>query len=283
MFDRGYIKDLARRRLGYGGQGSAIAVLLIAMLLGAVDGAVKLRIHYRVEDNTVELGGMLLHWLSVLMPLFITLSALALLLGILISNVLRVGVRGWFLRYWRGEQPPVGEMFRFYGNALATMLLRDVFIFLWSLLFVIPGIVMTYAYSMTEYILYENPRLSAGEAIRMSKIMTQGYKGELFVFDLSFLLWHLLSGLTLGPTFIPPTRECTRRSRTRPSNRAGCAGRISASFRPLRPRRRRRATAGKRMVTGTWRSAYQTMCGKPLPATRGRWRRPGRSGWPTYL
>ena len=168
MFDRGYIKDLARRRLGYGGQGSAIAVLLIAMLLGAVDGAVKLRIHYRVEDNTVELGGMLLHWLSVLMPLFITLSALALLLGILISNVLRVGVRGWFLRYWR------------------------------SLLFVIPGIVMTYAYSMTEYILYENPRLSAGEAIRMSKIMTQGYKGELFVFDLSFLLWHLLSGLTLG-------------------------------------------------------------------------------------
>lgn len=65
-------------------------------------------------------------------------------------------------------------------------------------LFVIPGIVMTYAYSMTEYILYENPRLSAGEAIRMSKIMTQGYKGELFVFDLSFLLWHLLSGLTLG-------------------------------------------------------------------------------------
>ena len=201
MFDRGYIKDLARRRLGYGGQGSAIAVLMIAMLLGAVDGAVKLRIHYRVEDNTVELGGMLLHWLSVLMPLFITLSALALLLGILISNVLRVGVRGWFLRYWRGDEPPVGEMFagfRFYGNALATMLLRDVFIFLWSLLFVIPGIVMTYAYSMTEYILYENPRLSAGEAIRMSKIMTQGYKGELFVFDLSFLLWHLLSGLTLG-------------------------------------------------------------------------------------
>ena len=106
MFDRGYIKDLARRRLGYGGQGSAIAVLLIAMLLGAVDGAVKLRIHYRVEDNTVELGGMLLHWLSVLMPLFITLSALALLLGILISNVLRVGVRGWFLRYWRGRCSP---------------------------------------------------------------------------------------------------------------------------------------------------------------------------------
>ena len=201
MFDRGYIKDLARRRLGYGGQGSAIAVLLIAMLLGAVDGAVKLRIHYRVEDNTVELGGMLLHWLSVLMPLFITLSALALLLGILISNVLRVGVRGWFLRYWRGEQPPVGEMFasfRFYGNAVGTMLLRDIYIFLWSLLFIIPGIVKAYAYSMTEYILYENPRLSAGEAIRISNAMTQGFKGELFVFDLSFILWNLLSAISLG-------------------------------------------------------------------------------------
>lgn len=78
------------------------------MLLGAVDGAVKIRIHYRVEDNTVELGGMVLHWLSVLLPVFLTLSALALLLGILISNVLRVGVRGWFLRYWRGDEPPGG-------------------------------------------------------------------------------------------------------------------------------------------------------------------------------
>ena len=70
--------------------------------------------------------------------------------------------------------------------------------FLWSLLFIIPGIVKAYAYSMTEYILYENPRLSAGEAIRISNAMTQGFKGELFVFDLSFILWNLLSAISLG-------------------------------------------------------------------------------------
>lgn len=51
---------------------------------------------------------------------------------------------------------------------------------------------------MTEYILYENPRLSAGEAIRISNAMTQGFKGELFVFDLSFILWNLLSAISLG-------------------------------------------------------------------------------------
>ena len=201
MFDRGYIKDLARRRLGYGGQGSAIAVLLIAMLLGAVDGAVKLRIHYRVEDNTVELGGMLLHWLSVLMPLFITLSALALLLGILISNVLRVGVRGWFLRYWRGDEPPVGEMFagfRFYGNALATMLLRDVFIFLWSLLFVIPGIVAAYRYALAPYLIAEHPEIGVMEAISQSKALMRGNKWRLFCLQLSFIGWGILSTLTMG-------------------------------------------------------------------------------------
>ena len=78
------------------------------------------------------------------------------------------------------------------------MLLRDIYSFLWSLLFIIPGIVKAYAYSMTEYILYENPRLSAGEAIRISNAMTQGFKGELFVFDLSFILWNLLSAISLG-------------------------------------------------------------------------------------
>ena len=180
MFDRTYIKGLARNRLRYG-LGGAIAVLLIGLLLGAVESAnLNIRFNYQIA---------------------LVASVIIILVGILVSNVLKVGIRGWFLRYWRGEQPPVGEMFayfRFYGNAVGTMLLRDIYIFLWSLLFIIPGIVKAYAYSMTEYILYENPRLSAGEAIRISNAMTQGFKGELFVFDLSFILWNLLSAISLG-------------------------------------------------------------------------------------
>ena len=201
MFDRTYIKGLARNRLRYG-LGGAIAVLLIGLLLGAVESAnLNIRFNYQIEDNTVELNGVLGRWMAIILPIALVASVLIILVGILVSNVLKVGIRGWFLRYWRGEQPPVGEMFasfRFYGNAVGTMLLRDIYIFLWSLLFIIPGIVKVYAYSMTEYILYENPRLSAGEAIRISNAMTQGFKGELFVFDLSFILWNLLSAISLG-------------------------------------------------------------------------------------
>ena len=81
---------------------------------------------------------------------------------------------------------------------MTTALLRDVFVFLWSLLFIIPGIVMSYAYSMADYIIYENPNLSPSRALQMSKAMTQGHKGDLFIFDLSFFGWMLLSGLTCG-------------------------------------------------------------------------------------
>ena len=78
------------------------------------------------------------------------------------------------------------------------MLVRSIYVWLWSLLFIIPGIVKGYAYSMTPYIIYENPNLSADRAIKMSKIMTDGYKGDLFVLNLSFIGWKFLSGITGG-------------------------------------------------------------------------------------
>lgn len=100
-----------------------------------------------------------------------------------------------------GENARAGEVFasfRIYLPSMTTALLRDVFVFLWSLLFIIPGIVMSYAYSMADYIIYENPNLSPSRALQMSKAMTQGHKGDLFIFDLSFFGWMLLSGLTCG-------------------------------------------------------------------------------------
>ena len=120
---------------------------------------------------------------------------------ILFAAVVQVGQSGWFLRYHRGETPGVGELFaafRFYVPSLLTSLLRKVYTFLWSLLFIIPGIVKGYAYSMTDYILYENPNLSANDAITMSRKMTDGAKFDLFVFDLSYIGWNLLNGLTFG-------------------------------------------------------------------------------------
>ena len=78
------------------------------------------------------------------------------------------------------------------------MFLRDLFVALWTLLFIIPGIVKMYAYSLVPYILAENPEMSGTEAIKLSNEMMKGHKWKAFVLDLSFLGWLLLSVLTLG-------------------------------------------------------------------------------------
>lgn len=88
---------------------------------------------------------------------------------------------GW--RYWRG---------------LGCYLLVLIFIFLWFLLLVIPGIIMTFAYSMSFYVAKDHPELSVIDCIRMSRAMMKGYKWKLFVLYLSFLGWLLLSVLTAG-------------------------------------------------------------------------------------
>lgn len=124
-----------------------------------------------------------------------------LLYGIFVGNVVGTGMRGWFLRYSRGENASFGELFasfRIYLPVVAANFLRSLYTFLWSLLFFIPGIVKSYAYSMTDYIIYENPNLSANQAITLSRELTRGAKWDLFVLDLSFLGWNLLSGLTCG-------------------------------------------------------------------------------------
>lgn len=83
-----------------------------------------------------------------------------------------------------------------------VMLWMGIKVFLWSLLFVIPGIIKAYEYSMVPYLLAENPELSSKRAFQISKAMTKGYKGKLFVLDLSFILWYLLGICTCGLAFI---------------------------------------------------------------------------------
>lgn len=197
MFDRTYIKVMARDRLSQG-MGAAIAVALVAALLGgSVQGSNGPTFRFTWNMRTDWNNRLIL----VLSAVALIVLLLSLLYSIFLGNVILVGMRGWFLRYQRGQYPPVGELFasfRMYIPSVATMLLRNLYVFLWSLLFIIPGIIKGYAYSMTEYILYENPNLPAGRAIDMSRILTDGVKWDLFVFNLSFILWDLLSVFTFG-------------------------------------------------------------------------------------
>lgn len=91
-----------------------------------------------------------------------------------------------------------------FGNWLHVvwgMVLSTIYIFLWTLLLVVPGIIKSYSYALTPYILVEHPEMSANEAIEESMRLMDGHKFDLFYLQLSFIGWAILSILSLGPGF----------------------------------------------------------------------------------
>ncbi len=109
---------------------------------------------------------------------------------------------------------PFGSLDGFFKK-LGTYWLKVLYLFLWRLLFIIPGIVKSYSYAMTEYILLDNPELTANEAITKSREMMNGYKWKLFVLDLSFILWRLLCmipvvGTVVNVLYLTPYVSATR-------------------------------------------------------------------------
>jgi uncharacterized membrane protein len=92
--------------------------------------------------------------------------------------------------------------FKKYGRAFLLDLLQSIFVFLWSLLLIIPGIIKAFAYSMSVFVANENPELTLRECLKKSEKMMVGHKWEYFCLMLSYIGWILLSGLTLGILFI---------------------------------------------------------------------------------
>lgn len=211
MFNRSQMKSAVRARLAVGGRWTAVLVCLIAAALsgGVSVNAPSFSIDIPVTDaSSVPSFGS--EWmfddsLPALIGFLCVIVGIALAIGIaytaLVANVVNVGLKGWCLRYARNEIPSVKDVFlgfRIFGKVVPTVLLRDVFIFLWSLLLVIPGIIKGYSYSLVPYLIYENPKLTPKQAIKLSETMMDGWKAEAFVLDLSFIGWRLLSVLTLG-------------------------------------------------------------------------------------
>jgi len=82
--------------------------------------------------------------------------------------------------------------------AFLLNLVNSIFIALWSLLLIVPGIVKSYAYAMTPFLLVDNPNMTAKEAIAASIELMDGHKGELFILGLTFIGWDFLAILSLG-------------------------------------------------------------------------------------
>ena len=129
-----------------------------------------------------------------------------------LTILLTVGFSAFCLNISRGLEAGPGTLFDGFGNFLRLLWLNvliGIFVFLWSLLFVIPGIVAAYRYSMAVYIMLDDPTRPALDCIRESKAITAGHKGELFALDLSFLGWFILSAIPFVSVYVMPYYRLT--------------------------------------------------------------------------
>jgi len=123
----------------------------------------------------------------------------------LVTPPLSLGVCMIYLGLTEGKKAEVGTLFQgfqSFGKSIWLTILVAVFTFLWTLLLYIPGIIKGLSYSMAFYVLADNPEMTAREALRESKEIMHGHKWELFVLQLSFILWMILGLFTLGFAYI---------------------------------------------------------------------------------
>jgi uncharacterized membrane protein len=132
-------------------------------------------------------------------------SAITLIGPLILGGPLMLGFTGYYLKKARGESVKLENLFdgfKFFGASFLLYLLESIFLSLWSCLFIIPGMIKFFSYSMAFYILRDNPDIGAVEAISRSRKMMVGYKGKLFGLYLSFIGWGLLCCLSLGIGFL---------------------------------------------------------------------------------
>jgi uncharacterized membrane protein len=127
------------------------------------------------------------------------------IIPLILGGPLTLGISQIFLKLWQRHDFRVEEMFdgfKDFTRSLVAYLLMALYVFLWSLLLIVPGVIAAISYSMTFFIMAEDPQIEATEALRKSKQMMEGHKTVYFMLMLSFIGWFLLACLTCGLGFL---------------------------------------------------------------------------------
>ena len=206
-------RRIARERLT-GNWPLAIGVAAAACILGGlVTGSSFVpQFNVRIEGQDISNIGDLLNLLTAQSISAFGLGSVLALAQFLIGGAIELGFATFLLRQHRREELGFQDLFsqfHRFGQGFAQKFLRILYITLWSLLFVIPGIVKSYAYAMTPFIMAENPEMSANDAITASRELMDGHKGDLFILDLSFIGWGILAAVTcnIGHLALNPYRN----------------------------------------------------------------------------
>lgn len=209
-------RQMARSALR-GKWGPAVLTTFIAALLGGVaksGSSSGVRFHVDLSERNFSLqneaGHMIFNYtLPYYFLTFLQLAAgLVIVYGILtfiIGAAVEIGLNTFYIRLAYGDSPSVGSLFEkfgYIGKALGLRLVISLFTFLWSLLFIIPGIIAAYRYSMATYLLAENPDMGIMDAIHESGEIMNGNKWRLFCLQFSFIGWNILASFTMGVGFL---------------------------------------------------------------------------------
>jgi uncharacterized membrane protein len=125
--------------------------------------------------------------------------------NLIITGPLLLGMTAFYLTLSRRQEANLSQLFdgfQRFVDALVTYLLMALFIFLWSLLLIVPGIMAALSYALTFFLMVENPGLKGKEALQKSKALMNGHRGKLFCLFLRFLGWIILGALTFGIAFL---------------------------------------------------------------------------------
>ena len=189
----------ARRALA-GRWGVAILAGFLAAFFGGLVNSVSNGISIELDEETMKYFQMSESTIEALFGVALSATTLS-LVQFIMGGPVQLGYSHFLLKMHRGEDAQVKDLFsQFYrfAEGFCLYLLRGIFIVLWSMLFVIPGIVASLKYAMTPFILAENPGMTASEAITASKELMDGHKADLFFLQLSFIGWAILNVFTLG-------------------------------------------------------------------------------------
>lgn len=200
-------RRVARENL-MGNYWQSVLVSFVAMLLGGlIAGTSVFSINLDAEELN-QLPRFLIRYFVIMGSIAGFLSFVRFIIG----GTVQLGYTQYLLKQHNHAHFDIHDLFsqfdRFKDGFLQSFL-RGLYIALWSLLFIIPGIVKQFSYAMTPFIMAENPNMTASEAITASRELMDGHKGELFMLDLTFIGWDLLAVLTLniGYIFLNPYKN----------------------------------------------------------------------------
>ena len=208
MFTASEFRRIARDKLR-GHWGRSVLVTFIVSLICGISGIYNLMRDLGHMDYDLLFSGNYSDFLAgytsveTAGSVFGTLMSLALSIAvILFSGALALGHCKYYIdlvaENRQDEVSVIFSRFDIFLKAMGLNLFMALFIWLWSLLFIVPGIIATYRYRLAPYLMAENPGLGIREAVNMSKELMAGHKWRLFCLELSFIGWGILSALTCG-------------------------------------------------------------------------------------